>query len=96
MALTDKEVNHVARLARLALSDAERKTMAGQLDRILESMLALQKYNVQNVLPTAHSIALQNVWRQDASVPFADTEAILNNAPDREDIYFKVKKIIES
>ena len=95
MSLTDKDVNHVARLARLALTEEERKRYREQLGRILDSMKNLEKFDVKDVTPTTHVAPLANVWREDKSRRFPDTEAILANAPDREDVYFKVKKVIE-
>lgn len=93
--LTDKDVNHVARLARLALSDEERARYREQMARILGYMKNLEKYDVKDVAPTAHAIPMANVWREDRAKPWPDVEAILDNAPDREDVYFKVKKVIE-
>lgn len=95
MSLTEKDVNHVARLARLALTDAERATYLGQLGRILEHIQVLSKYDTRDVPATTHVIPLSNVWREDAAKPFADTPSLLANAPDREEVYFKVKKVIE-
>jgi aspartyl-tRNA(Asn)/glutamyl-tRNA(Gln) amidotransferase subunit C len=95
MSLSEKDVNHVARLARLALTDEERKNTLGQLGRILDHIQALSKYDTAGVPPTTHVIPLSNVWREDEPHPFLDTASILANAPDREDVYFKVKKIIE-
>lgn len=95
MSLTDKDVDHVARLARLALTDEERPKYRGQLERILGYMKNLEKYDVKDVPLTSHVVPLSNVWREDVVVEFADREAILENAPDREDSYFKVKKVIE-
>lgn len=95
MSLTEKDVNHVARLARLALTPEERATYLGQLGRILEHIQALTKYDVNNVPPTSHVVPLSNVWREDKAAVFPNPESILANAPDREDVYFKVKKVIE-
>jgi aspartyl-tRNA(Asn)/glutamyl-tRNA(Gln) amidotransferase subunit C len=95
MALSENDVNHVARLARLALSDAERSRYLGQLGRILDHIAVLSKYDTQNVPPTTHVVPLSNVWRDDVAIPFSDTPSILANAPDHEEIYFKVKKVIE-
>lgn len=95
MALTEKDVNHVARLARLALTDEERKNALGQLGRILEHIQALSAYDTKDIPPTTHVVPLSNVWREDEPQPFGDTASILANAPDCEDVYFKVKKIIE-
>lgn len=95
MPLTDKDVDHVARLARLALTDEERQKYRGQLERILGYMKTLEKHDVNGVAPTFHVAPLSNVWREDVVVEFPDREAILDNAPEREDVYFKVKKVIE-
>ena len=95
MALTDKDVNHVARLARLALSENERAVYRGQLERILGYIQNLEKHDTRDVPITSHVVPLSNAWREDEARPFQDTESILANAPEREDVYFKVKKIIE-
>jgi aspartyl-tRNA(Asn)/glutamyl-tRNA(Gln) amidotransferase subunit C len=93
--LTDKDVNHVARLARLALTDEERARTLEQLGRILGYMKNLEKYDVKDVEATSHAIPLSNVWREDEARRWPDVERILENAPEREDVYFKVKKVIE-
>jgi aspartyl-tRNA(Asn)/glutamyl-tRNA(Gln) amidotransferase subunit C len=95
MPLTDKDVNHVARLARLALTDEERQRYRDQLGRILDYIRALEKYDTGDVPPTSHTVPLANVWREDEARPWKNTEDILANAPEREDVYFKVKKVIE-
>lgn len=95
MSLSDKDVNHVARLARLALTDAERAKYREQLGKILDHIASLDKYDAKDVPPTSHVVPMANAWREDAPRPFADIEALLSNAPDREDAFFKVKKVIE-
>jgi aspartyl-tRNA(Asn)/glutamyl-tRNA(Gln) amidotransferase subunit C len=95
MSLTEKDVTHVARLARLALTEAERVKYSGQLERILDHINVLSRYDTQNVPATTHVIPLSNVWREDVAALFPDTSSILDNAPDREEVYFKVKKVIE-
>lgn len=95
MSLTDQDVNHVARLARLALTDDERTRSRDQLGRILEYIRALEKWDTRQVAPTSHVLPLANVWREDAVRRFKDTEAILANAPEREDCFFKVAKVME-
>nr|MBP9128470.1 Asp-tRNA(Asn)/Glu-tRNA(Gln) amidotransferase subunit GatC [Elusimicrobiota bacterium] len=71
MSLTEKDVSHVARLARLALSETERVRCLGQLGRILEHIQVLSKYDTQNVPATTHVVPLSNVWREDVAAPFA-------------------------
>ncbi len=95
MALTEKDVDHVARLARLALSEAERARYLGQLGRILEHITVLAKYDTHTVPATTHVIPLAKVWRDDVAKAFSDTPSLMANAPDREEVYFKVKKVIE-
>lgn len=95
MALTDKDVDHVARLARLALSDEERARYRGQLEKILDHVAGLDKYDVKDVPPTSHVVPLANAWREDEPRVFGGVEDILANAPEREDVFFKVKKVIE-
>lgn len=95
MSLTDKDVAHVARLARLALSDEEKVRYGGQLTKILDHIATLNKYDVKDVPATSHVVPMANAWREDVVRKFADQEALLSNAPDREDVFFKVKKIIE-
>ena len=94
MSLTEKDVSHVARLARLALSETERVRYLGQLGRILEHIQVLSKYDTQNVQATTHVVPLSNVWREDVAAPFAYTPSSLANAPDWEAMYFKVSKVI--
>jgi aspartyl-tRNA(Asn)/glutamyl-tRNA(Gln) amidotransferase subunit C len=93
--LTDKDVNHVARLARLALTDEERTLYRGQLEKILGHMTALAKYDTSRTPPTTHTAGQVNRGREDVPRLWENTEAILANAPEREEMYFKVKKVIE-
>lgn len=95
MALTDKDVNHVARLARLALSDEERAKYRGQLGKILDHIAALDKYDVKDVPPTSHVVPVPNTGREDEPRRFENIAGILSQAPDSEETYFKVKKVIE-
>jgi aspartyl-tRNA(Asn)/glutamyl-tRNA(Gln) amidotransferase subunit C len=95
MSLTDQDVNHVARLARLALSDEERAKYRVQLEKILGHIASLGKYDVKDVPPTMHVVPVANAWREDEARRFPDIEKILENAPEREESFFKVRKVIE-
>ena len=97
MAITRKDVEYVARLARLELSAEEKDKFAGQLESILSYIDKLNTLDTKNIQPTSHAISLNNVWREDelAQCPESAREMILNNAPEREDDFFKVKKVIE-
>lgn len=95
MALTRGQVEHVARLARLALSEAEKETYTEQLSRILEHVESMNRLDTSNVPPTYHAVALQNVLRGDKPHQSLDREKILGQAPDQEAGCFKVPKITE-
>ncbi len=89
------EVEHVARLARLGLTDEEVERMAGQLNRILEAIGQLQSVDTSSVGPTAQVIALENVMRDDVARPGISREAALANAPLREGALLRVPVILE-
>lgn len=97
MKITKKEVDYVARLARLELTEEEKETYAGQLEHILAYIDQLNKLDTKDVPPTSHALSLNNVWREDALRPSTpdEIERLLANAPEREDNFFKVKKVIE-
>ncbi len=95
MSVSDADVKKIAKLARLRLSDAEVALYGGQLTKILDSMAELAKADTEGVPPTTSVLGAVNVMRDDVPSPFADTEALLANAPGRDGPYFKVKKVIE-
>ena len=95
MAITKKDVEHVARLARLDLTEEEKENFTKQLGAIIDYIEKLKELDTKNVPPTAHPFFSKSVLREDKAVAFDDTESILKNAPDREERFFKVKKVIE-
>ncbi len=95
MALTEKDVDHVAKLARLEISPEERVLYTRQLGAILEHADGLAKLDVTGVQPTAHILPLQNVFREDVAKASMPREQILANAPDKSKGSFRVPKIIE-
>lgn len=100
MAISKKDVEHVARLARLALTDEEKDRYTQQLGQILTYIEKMSLLNTDHVPPTTHVLPLSNVWREDVCEPstaetLGSTEDILANAPEREGTLFKVKKVIE-
>ena len=97
MKITKNEVDYVARLARLELSDEEKERFTGQLESILEYINQLNRLDTTDVVPTSHVLPLKNVWREDTMKPCPSDvrEALLANAPEREGNFFKVKKVIE-
>ena len=95
MAIRREEVLHVARLARLALSPAEADRMGEQLGKILEYIRQLDRLDTADVVPTSHAVEMGTPFREDAVHPFGQKEEILRNAPDREEDFFRVPRIIE-
>jgi aspartyl-tRNA(Asn)/glutamyl-tRNA(Gln) amidotransferase subunit C len=89
------DVKYVARLARLELTEEEGGKFAKQLANILEYMNKLNEVNTDGIEPTSHVLKLKNVWREDESRQSGSVEDIINNAPENEGKYFKVKKVIE-
>jgi len=93
--ITKKDVEYVANLARLELTDEEKETFTRQLENILGYMDKLNEVNTSDVKPTSSIVNLKNVSREDIVEIFENTDGIIANAPEREDRLFKVKKIIE-
>ncbi|EKE02952.1 MAG: aspartyl/glutamyl-tRNA amidotransferase subunit C [uncultured bacterium] len=93
--ITIKEVEHVAKLARLALNEEEKVKFAEQLGNILDYFNQLKEINTENVEPMAQAVPKINVMREDKVWPPCDREEILANAPKEEDGYFRVPRIIE-
>ncbi|HSD27970.1 MAG TPA: Asp-tRNA(Asn)/Glu-tRNA(Gln) amidotransferase subunit GatC [Vicinamibacteria bacterium] len=89
------EVEHVARLARLTLSEGELERMREQLSAILEYIDALRTLDTESVEPTSHAVPLVNVLRDDAVEPSLPQAAMLANAPDPAGEFFRVPRIIE-
>jgi aspartyl-tRNA(Asn)/glutamyl-tRNA(Gln) amidotransferase subunit C len=95
MKLSREEVLHIARLARVALTDEEITRMTEQLSKLLEHFEVLQKVDTSGVPPTAQSIDLQSVMRADEVAPSLPPDDILANAPRREEDYFRVRPVLE-
>lgn len=90
-----EQVRKVALLARLDLSPEEEQQFTGQLSSILEYVEQLNELDTSNVEPTTRAIETSNITRADQLQPFADRDRILDCAPEREEDYFKVPKILE-
>jgi aspartyl-tRNA(Asn)/glutamyl-tRNA(Gln) amidotransferase subunit C len=95
MSLTIAEVEHIAELARLGLTDAEKTLYRDQLSAILDYAAALQKVDTSAILPTATVLSLRNVMRADAVEPSLPQADVLANAPDVHEGYFRVKAILD-
>lgn len=88
------EVAHLARLARLAVSEDELDVFAGQLDVILGSVARVSEVAAADIPPTSHAVAMTNVYRPDEVRPALPREAILAAAPAVEDYKFRVPRIL--
>jgi aspartyl-tRNA(Asn)/glutamyl-tRNA(Gln) amidotransferase subunit C len=93
--ITRDEVERVAALARLLLSDEEAERVAAELDTILGYVETLGRLDTDGVEPTSHVIPLATPLRQDRAVAPLDVELVLANAPEREGSAFVVPKVIE-
>jgi aspartyl-tRNA(Asn)/glutamyl-tRNA(Gln) amidotransferase subunit C len=90
MAISRNEVLHVARLARLALSEEELERFSEQLNAILEAVGKVAELDLSDVEPTAHPLDLVNVWAEDEPRPCLSVDEALANAPDCEGDSFRV------
>ncbi|MCK4262278.1 Asp-tRNA(Asn)/Glu-tRNA(Gln) amidotransferase subunit GatC [bacterium] len=95
MKISKKDVEHVAKLARLRLAEEEKEKFGKQLSEILEYVKKLNELDTEKVEPTSHVVPLKNVMREDEVRPSLPVEDVLRNAPVREGKYFKVPKIIQ-
>jgi aspartyl-tRNA(Asn)/glutamyl-tRNA(Gln) amidotransferase subunit C len=95
MKLSREEVIHIAALARMGLSEAEIEKAREQLANILENFEVLKEIDTANVPPTAQSINLSNVMREDTPRESLAVEQVLANAPDREEDLFKLRPVLE-
>ena len=94
-AISRTEVAHLARLARLAVTDEELDLFSGQLDVILTSIARIGEVAAGDIPPTSHSVPLTNVLRDDVEQPCLDQAEALSGAPDAEDGRFRVPRILE-
>ena len=88
-------VDHIAKLARLGISDAEKELFGKQLAAILEYAANLNKIDTANVPPSSHSIEMKNILREDKAIPCSNVDDILANGPETENHMFKVPRIME-
>ncbi|MFC4777137.1 Asp-tRNA(Asn)/Glu-tRNA(Gln) amidotransferase subunit GatC [Paenibacillus sp. GCM10023252] len=95
MSITVRDVEHVANLARLQLSEAEQEQFTGQLNAILRYAEKLDELNTDDVQPTSHVLPVKNVTRQDETRPSLPIEKVMLNAPDEEDGQIKVPAVLE-
>jgi aspartyl-tRNA(Asn)/glutamyl-tRNA(Gln) amidotransferase subunit C len=95
MKVEKSEVEHVAELARIELSEEEKELYAEQMSTILAFFDRLKEVDTERVQPTSHVIELLNAYRPDEAVPGPGAEAVLENAPERAGRFFRVPKILD-
>lgn len=95
MSITTKDVEHVAALARLSLTEQEKEQFTEQLNAILKYAEQLSGLNTEDVPPTSHAMPLINVMREDAMKPSLPIDKVMLNAPDEEEGQFKVPAVLE-
>ena len=92
--LTRDEVAHLARLARLAVTDEELDLFAGQLAAVLDAVAQVNKAPVEDVTPTTHAVPMTNVFRPDVARPSLPQDVVLAGAPAAEDGRIRVPRIL--
>lgn len=95
MSISLKDVEHVAGLARLQLTDEEKAQFTEQLNAILQYADKLNELDTENVEPTSHVMAVKNVMRDDEVESSLSIEEVVRNAPDEEDGQIKVPAVLE-
>ncbi|WP_055105209.1 Asp-tRNA(Asn)/Glu-tRNA(Gln) amidotransferase subunit GatC [Paenibacillus ihumii] len=95
MSIETKDVEHVAKLARLNLTDEERDMFTEQLNAILQYAEKLNELDTEDVEPTTHVLRLSNVMREDIVQESLAQEKVFRNAPEEEDGQFKVPAVLE-
>ena len=90
-----QQVEKVAKLARLDLSEAEVGEFSDQLNAVIEYVEKMNELDTEGVEPLAHCLPVHNVFRDDEIKPSLGTDAVLKNAPQRDDGFFKVPKILD-
>jgi aspartyl-tRNA(Asn)/glutamyl-tRNA(Gln) amidotransferase subunit C len=93
--ITPEALKHLAKLARLELSDDELATYATQLEVILESVDKIREVAAADVKPMSHAVGLTNVFRKDETRPSLDRAEVLAQAPAAQDYRFRVPRILD-
>lgn len=94
MSVTVKDVEHIAKLARLEFTEDQKVTFTHQLNQILEYVEQLKKVNTDSIEPLSQVIEVSNRFREDSAEPGMTSEEALRNAPAKTDKFFKVPKVI--
>ena len=93
--ITRDDVAHLAKLARLEVTEEELATFAGQLEVILGSVARVAEVAADDIPPTSHSVPLTNVWRDDVVTPCLDRDEVLRMAPASENGRFEVPRMLD-
>ena len=95
MSVTIKEVEHIAKLAKLKFKPEELEKLQGELNKILEYIDKLNELDLSNVEPLENINESENVFREDVSEKCLTKEEALKNAPDKTDNFFRVPKVLD-
>lgn len=95
MKITREQVEHVAHLARLSLTEEEKVSMTKDMEMILEFADQINQFEFEDVNATAHVIPINNVFREDVMQPSMDRDKLLANAPSTEKGCISVPKVVE-
>jgi len=95
MKITREEVENVAILARLELTEEEKDLFTGQMDAILAYVDKLNELDTSDVIPTSHAVPMDNTFRDDTVRPSIGVDLALANAPERTEGFYRVPKVIE-
>lgn len=93
--LTTDEVQHIAKLARVGMTDADIERLRAELSNILAHFEALRELDTEGIEPTGHAVPISNVMREDEARPSLPNDAIMGNAPRSEDGAFRVRAVLE-
>ncbi len=92
--ISKEEVEHIAKLARIGLTEKETEKMQNELSAILDYAEKLKKLNTEGIEPTSHSVVMENVFREDKEKPeLVEKEKLLEMAPERKESFVKVKPV---
>lgn len=95
MKITESDIQNVASLSRLKIRPHESEKIISQLNEILTYVENLNSIDTTNIEPTTYALPMQNVFREDKVKPSLERELALSNAPQQEDGYFKVPRVLE-
>ena len=93
--LKREEVKHVAKLARIELSEKEIQKMQKELAKILDYVEQLKEVDIENLEPTTHSTLIKNVFRKDTPLIYHESEKLIEVAPQKEERFIKTKPVLK-